>query len=398
MTYGYMGKILRIDLTKRTCVDDTIDQEILKKYLGGRGLGVWLLSRESRVDVDPFSEESVIVFCTGPYTGAGSFSAFYNVTFNSPLTGVAGSAHSGGTWGPYLKKTGYDALIIKGKVSLPSYIMIDDGKIQILDAKDIWGKGVKETDRILKDLHGKVEVAAIGTAGEKLSRYASLMNNVYRAIGRGGLGAVMGSKNIKAIVVGGNQKIQYHDRKAFMEISKNGAKKALADAKRFASYGTTQTVAVMNQKGALPTYNFRAGKFKDVDKITGETMKSLYWVRDQGCYNCPLKCANIHTVPDGPFAVEETEGPEYETLMAFGANCGNSNLECIIKASDMCNDLGVDTIATGQTIALLFDLYERGYVNADFAPGLDLSWGNPETIIKLVGLIGKREGCGDILA
>lgn len=398
MHYGYTGKILRIDLTRGTCTYDAIDPDILKKYLGGRGLGIWLLSQESRIDIDPFSEESTVIFCTGPYTGAGSFSAFYNVTFNSPLTGVAGSAHSGGKWGPYLKKAGYDALIITGKARVPSYIQITDGSCQILEAVDIWGKGVKETDRLLKDRHGKVVVAAIGPAGEKLNRNAAMMNDVHRAVGRGGLGAIMGSKNIKAIVVGGAEKIQYYNRKAFMEISKNAAKQSLAVAAKFASYGTTYVIGVMNEKAALPTHNFRSGQFRDIDKITGETMKSLYWVRDQGCYNCPLRCANIHCVPDGPFAVEETEGPEYETMMAFGPNCGNSNLECIIKANDMCNDLGMDTIATGQTIALLFDLYERGFVDANFAPGMDLSWGNPETIIKLIELMGNREGCGEILA
>ena len=398
MNYGYMGKILRINLTKKTCVDDTIDPEILKKYLGGRGLGIWLLSKECSSDTDPFSKDSALIFCTGPFTGGGAFSAFYNVTANSPLTGTAGSGHAGGIWGPYLKKAGYDAIIIKGKADNPCYLHIDDGKAQILDASDLWGKNVKEIDPILKERHGKVSVASIGLGGENLVRYASIMNDVYRAVGRGGLGAVMGSKNLKAIVVGGKQKMQYYDRKGYLEIVNNGAKKALRDAKRFASYGTTQSLKVINDHGALPTYNFRAGHFDEIDEITGETMKSRYWVKDSGCYNCPLKCANIHRVPDGPFAIEHTEGPEFESLMAFGSNCGNTNLPSIILANDICNDYGIDTIETGQIIAMLFDLHEHGVLKDDFAPGLDFAWGNPETIIRLIELIGKRQGCGDILA
>jgi len=398
MAYGYMGKILRIDLTKKICVDDTIDQEVLEKFLGGRGLGIWLLSKECSADTDPFSEDSALIFCTGPFTGGGAFSAFYNVTANSPLTGTAGSGHAGGMWGPYLKKAGYDAIIIKGKADGPVYLYIEDGKTQVLDAAELWGKNVKETDQILKERHGKVSVASIGIGGEKLVRYASIMNDKYRAVGRGGLGAVMGSKNLKAIVVGGVQKMQYYDRKDYLEIVNACAKKALRDGKRFASYGTTQSLKVINDHGALPTYNFRAGHFDEIDEITGETMKSRYWIKDSGCYHCPLKCANIHCVPEGPYAIERTEGPEFESLMSFGSNCGNTNLPSIILANDMCNDYGIDTIETGQIIAMLFDLHEHGALKEDFAPGLDFSWGNPETIIKLVELIGKRQGCGDILA
>jgi aldehyde:ferredoxin oxidoreductase len=398
MGFGYMGKILQIDLTNQTWEEDQIHSGLRKKLLGGRGLGLRLLYEASQADVDAFSEDNVLVFMTGPYTGTGVFSAFFNVTTKSPLTGLAASSHSGGTWGPMLKRAGYDALVIKGRSPRPCYLSIIDGKCNILDAGQIWGKGIKDTQTLLQNQHGRVAVAGIGPAGEKLVRFASIMNDVHRAAGRSGVGAVMGSKNLKAIVVGGSRKIQYHNRDRFMELSRRGAKKSLENAQAFAKYGTSMVFSLMNEVGALPSYNFRAGHFESADEIDGEALKSRYFVRDKGCFNCPLKCGNIHSVKEGAFSVEETEGPEYETLMSFGPNCGNANLASIIKANDLCNDLGMDTISAGNTIALLIDLHENGLVEEKLTRGLDLGWGKAGAILKVLEMMAHRKGLGDILA
>jgi aldehyde:ferredoxin oxidoreductase len=183
-----------------------------------------------------------------------------------------------------------------------------------------------------------------------------------------------------------------------VEISREGGKKAQSNARAFASYGTSLVFSLMNERGALPTYNFRAGQFSGADEINGDALKTRYFVRDHGCFNCPLKCANIHTVPEGPYRVEETEGPEYETLMSFGPNCGNADLASIIKANDLCNDLGIDTIATGNAIALMFDLYDRGILDDNVSPGLDLSWGNTDAIVKLIPMTAYKKGLGEVLA
>lgn len=398
MDFGYTGKVLCVDLTNRSLEIERTSSEIKRKFLGGRGLGLWFLTRGIRRDTDPFDEENDLVFATGPYTGTGVFSAFYNVTTKSPLTGLACSSHSGGSWGPRLKRAGFDALIIKGKASSPCYLSIVDGSCRILEAGQLWGQGVRATQISLQNLHGRVEVAAIGPAGENLVRFASIMNNVHRAAGRGGVGAVMGSKNLKAIVVEGSRKIQYHNRDRFMELSRRGAKKSLKNAQAFAKYGTSMVFSLMNEVGALPSYNFRAGHFEGAEEINGESLKSRYFVRDKGCFNCPLKCGNIHAVKEGPFSVEETEGPEYETLMSFGPNCGNTNLASIIKANDLCNDLGMDTISAGNTIALLIDLHENGLVQEKLTRGLDLGWGKAGTILKVLEMMAHRKGLGDILA
>jgi aldehyde:ferredoxin oxidoreductase len=395
---GYMGKVLRIDLSNGTSEVDTLDMDTKKQYLGGRGLGIWLLAKETDPKVDPYSEDNPLIFMTGPYTGTGVFSGFFNVTAKSPLTGLAAASHSGGRWGPGLKRSGYDALIIIGKAARPCYVLIDNGTCRILDAQDLWGSGVRNTTAVLQNRHGKVGVAAIGPAGENLVRLAAIMNDLHRTAARGGVGAVMGSKNLKAVMVGGSQRIHYADRDRFMELSRTGGKKSLKNAPAFAKYGTTMVLAMMNALGTLPSYYFKKGAFEYADQINGEAMKSRYWVRDNGCFNCPLKCANIHTIPHGPFAVAETEGPEYESMMALGSSCGNASVECLIKTNDMCNDLGMDTISAGACMALLFYLYDQGIIKNDMGDGMDLSWGNPDTMMKLLTMMAYRHGIGEVLA
>jgi aldehyde:ferredoxin oxidoreductase len=398
MWYGYMGKILRVDLTTRTWEVGILDRSMITKYLGGRGLGIYMLNRETQAHIDPYDEENVLVFSTGPYTGTGIFSGFYNISTLSPLTGLAASSHSGGTWGPSLKRAGFDALLIRGRAKTPCYLVIRDLSCEILEAKEIWGRGVKETQAFLQARHGGVAVAAIGIAGENLVRYASIMNEIHRAAGRGGTGAVMGSKKLKAIAVGGDQRIEYKDQKSFKKLSHAGAKNALKNGKIFGQYGTSLGLSLLNERGVLPTQNFRAGRFVHAEKISAEAIRSQYWVRDKGCFKCPLRCANVTSVSEGPYRVGETEGPEYESIAALGSNCGNANLASIIKANDMCNDFGMDTISAGNTIAFLFDLHDRGLAGEFPTEGLDLTWGSADTILRLIEQIAIRKGCGDILA
>ncbi len=278
METGYTGDILQIDLTNQSWKVHRIDPEIRRRFLGGRGLGIWLLSEIASGKTDPYSKQNVMIFMTGPYTGTGVFSAFYNVTTNSPLTGLAACSHSGGTWGPSLKRAGFDGLIIEGAASRPTYLLIQDGSCTFLEADQVWGHGVRATQSYLQNQHGKVAVAAIGPAGENRVRFASIINDLHRAAGRGGVGAVMGSKNLKAIAVGGSRKIRFHNQAAFMELSRRGAKKSLENARTFAKYGTTMVLALTNEMGALPTRNFRAGRFERADEINGDALKSLYFI------------------------------------------------------------------------------------------------------------------------
>jgi len=398
MRGGYVGRILRVDLTRGELQDDRIDEWVLENFIGGRGVGIWLLYHESDPGSDPYAEENPLIFMTGPYTGTGVFSAFYNVTTRSPLTKLAASGHSGGTWGPWLKRAGYDGIVFTGQSPVPVYLLVEKGKARLLDAAWILGKGVRQTQFMIQERHGKVAVATIGPAGENRVRFASIMNDIHRAVGRGGVGAVMGSKNLKEMAVGGRQHLPYHDREGFAVLSRAGGQRAVKNAPQFAKYGTSVVLALMNEKGALPTRNFQAGFFEGANRINAEAMKTNYFVRDEGCFNCPLKCANIHAVPSGPFAVTETEGPEYETLMAFGPNCGNDDLASIIKSNDLCNDLGMDTISAGNTIAFLLDAYEQGLVDKTWTGGMDLGWGKSQSIVSLLEMMALRQGIGDLLA
>ena len=398
MDYGYTGKILRVDLSRGETRSDTIDQDARWKYIGGRGLGLHLLAREISSTAGPYDPDTPLIFMTGPYTGSGVFSAFYNVTTLSPLTGLAASSHSGGTWGPHLKMAGFDALVITGKAPEPTYLLVEEGGCRLVAAGGLWGQGVRDTETRLRQAHPKHAVACIGPAGEKLVRYAAIMNDIHRAAGRGGVGAVMGAKNLKAVVAGGSHKIAHADREAFTAISRQAGKTARQVGAGFAKYGTSVALAIFNAAGALPVRNFSSGHFEAAEMINAEALKNQYFVRDQGCFKCPLRCSNIHRVPDGPFAVEETEGPEYETLMSFGSNCGNANLASIIKANDVCNDLGMDCISAGNTIAMALDIGQRGGFGPAEAGDLDFSWGNPHVILRMLEMIATRQGLGDLMA
>ena len=394
---SFHGRQMAIDLDTGTALDQEISTEVLRNFAGGRGLGIKLLLEMAPEGIDPLAPENPLILAIGPYTGAGVFSAFFNVTTKSPLTGLAAASHCGGFWGPAFKRTGYDCMSVTGASDKPVYILVEEGRATIKDAGHLWGKGVFETEKLIKEAEGEVEIVSIGQAGENLVKYAAMMN-AHRAAGRSGVGAVMGSKKLKAIAVKGKLSVAYADPATVKEMSRNGGKQAMESGKVFGQYGSSMAFNFFNEAHTLPTRNFRAGFFEQASKIDGETLKENYFVRDRGCAQCPLKCGNIHTIKEGPYKLEEMEGPEYETLMAFGSNCGNANLESILMANYLCNDLGLDTISCGDTFALLMDLFELGIIKEDDLDGYSMNWGEHESIVALIPRIAKRQGVGDLLA
>jgi len=379
--FGYNGKILRIDLTKKKISSEILDKKEILDYIGGRGLGIKKLYENKR-KIDPLSPENLLIFMTGPLTGFTPFSAFYNLTTKSPLTGTCLSSHSGGLFGPELKFSGFDGIIIKGKSEKPCYILIDS-EVEIRDASDLWGKDCKETTDILEKEH-RGKVVCIGQAGENLVRFASLMNDRDRALGRGGAGAVCGSKNLKAIVVRRNKRID-----TFMEIG-DEFKKALeivkVKSKNLKKYGTSSVMDITNSLGVLPTRNFNDGEFEYAENINGDSLlKNL--VKKKACFLCPIGCSNV-TKTDNII----TEGPEYETLCFFGSNIGNSDIKAIIRANDLCNRFGLDTISCGNTIAFAMELSEKRMIDEK------IEWGDMDTVFSLIEKIAKREGIGDLLS
>jgi aldehyde:ferredoxin oxidoreductase len=394
---GYTGQTVWVDLTQQTVSLKATDREMVKNVVGGRGLGIRLLTELAPPGIDPLAPENPIILATGPYTGAGVFSAFFNVTTKSPLTGIAAASHCGGKWGPKFKRSGFDALVITGAAARPCYLVLEEGQAALKDAGHLWGLGVFATEAWIEAEHDGAEVVCIGPAGENRVKFATLMNG-HRAAGRGGVGAVMGSKKLKAIVVKGKLATALFDEEKVKEISRQGGKKAVEAAQAFAKFGSSIAFDFFNTKHTLPTRNFRGGHFPEASMINAQALKDKYFVKDRGCLTCPLKCGNVHQVKDGPYKLEEVEGPEYETLMSFGSNCGNSNLESILMANLLCNDLGMDTITCGNIFAWLMDLYDSGIITADDLDGTSMKWGQHESMVALIPKIAARQGIGDRLA
>lgn len=389
-------KILRVDLTAGKMSDQTVPAEDEAKFLGGRALAAKILYDENKPKIDPYDPENRLIVMTGPYTGTyGAFTGFYNITTKSPLTGAILSAHSGGHWGPMLRKTGYDGIVFKGKAPKPVYLLLTDAGAELKDASDLWGKDVFETTNVLERRHEKAKAAVIGPAGERLIRFASVMNDKHRAAGRGGAGAVMGSKNLKAIVVHGTKEVPQADPEKLKETFKAATATVKEKSQAFMKYGTSMVVGITGKAGAIPTRNMQTGYFPDYEKIGGDALVNNHKVKDTACARCPLHCGNLTKAER--YYRTETEGPEYETLAMFGANLGNSNLESIIMANNLCNMYGMDTISCADTIACAFELFEKGIVTEKDTGGLRLDWGNHEAIVRLVEMTGKGEGFGRLI-
>jgi aldehyde:ferredoxin oxidoreductase len=389
---GWAGKILDINLSDNRIESFPLDREMARNFLGGRGLGVRLIWDLVGPEVEPLSPENVLVFSTGPITASSSqTSNRFNVSTKSPLTDTILHSNSGGWWGMQFKRTGYDALIVRGKAEKPVLIEITDGEVQIKDAQHLWGKSVFETTEVLGQNRNKRNVLCIGPAGENQVRIAAIMNDKERALARGGGGAVMGSKNLKAIVVEGKEKNRADDQEQFKFMlyeTRKLLKASPLTSQALPEFGTAVVMNVVNEIGALPTRNFQQSQFEGADKISGEAITDDILVKNQACWACPITCTRISKTASG----KEGEGPEFESAWAFGAHCGIDDLDAITEANFLCNDLGLDTISMGNTIGCAMELAESGFIDSD------LGFGQAGELLGLIRATAYREGIGDDLA
>ncbi len=397
---GYQGKVLRVNLTDAKVTKESLDYEQAKLFLGGRGLGGKFICDEIPEGVDPLSEQNKVIIATGILTGTTAPTAGrYMVVTKSPLNHTIASSNSGGFWGSELKFAGYDMIIIEGKSEKPVYLYIHNEQVEIRSAEPYWGKQSGEvTDMLLEDVgEPKARVLTIGPAGEKLSFISAIMNEKDRAAGRSGVGAVMGSKKLKAIVVRGTNKVEVADPEKYKEINAALMKKIRENGvtgQGLPAYGTAVLVNIINETGALPTNNFQEGYFELAENISGEELAEKYLLRKDPCYRCPIACGRYCSV-DG----QESGGPEYESIWAFGSNCGVSDLKAIIKVNKICNEMGLDTISAGATIAAAMELYQRGAIKPEeLSDGPELVWGSTEAILEWTRRMGTGEGFGAKLA
>jgi len=401
MPKGYNGKILRVDLSTQSIQVEEPHENLYCRYLGGGTLALHYLLNELKPKTDPLGPESILVFAGSvisgtPATGLSRFS----VAAKSPLTQAYGEAEAGGWWIPELKFAGYDAIIIKGKAGHPVYLWIHDGVVEIRDARHLWGKFTKETqEEIRKELGDeRIRIASIGPAGEKLVRFACILNELKHTNGRTGLGAVMGSKNLKAIAVRGKKRMEVADEDSVKRLTKWLRDTYEEPYFSIGNLGTARITVMLSEQGILPTHNFRKGSFEGAEAISGETMSKTILLRRGTCYGCFVRCKREVQVTD-PYAVDPAYGgPEYETLAAFGSTCGIDDLKAISWVNQLCNAYGLDTISTGGLISFAMECYENGILKKEDTGGVDLRFGNVEAMIKMVEMIGKREGLGNLLA
>jgi len=397
MVNGYSGKLLRVDLTSGEIAREDLDLELARQFLGGEGIASTILFKEVGPETDPLDPDNRLIFMTGTFVATNIPCGIKTtVVSRSPLTGIYGESVFSAPLGVDLKNAGYDGIIIKGRAKQPVYLWINDEQIQIKDAKHLWGKETFETvDVIRKDLGDRtVSVVMIGPAGEKLVKLASIIADDSRAAGRCGLGAVMGSKNLKAVACKGTGKIKVANPDRLDSIRREAVAITLPNTKGFRDNGTASGLIVFEQNGNLPIRNWTRSSFPDAEKITGSTMTQKILTGPYPCKTCPIACGRKVRVAGGPYAMEGS-GPEYESMSALGSLCYNGNLESIAKANDICNRLGIDTISAGQTIAFAMECYVHGLL--EDTSGVDLTWGNPDAVVKMCELMGKREGFGAIL-
>jgi len=400
--FGYAGRILRVDLSTGKTRVSTLSEEDAKKYIGGIGLGMHLLLSNSKPGVDPLSSENPLILTTGPLSATiaptgGNGHAFVS---KSPSTNGLGEAKSHGFFGSELKRAGYDGVIFERKAEKPMYVWIDDDNIQLMDAKHLWGKSPQETEDMIREDLGDyyIRIASIGMGGEKLSRVACTMNDKTRAAGRTGMGAVMGSKNLKAIAIRGTRDVSVAKPEEFMEFVKMMHERMKGPAtSKYRTLGTPLNILVHNSLGALPTRNFTNAVFEGAENVSGEYLNERFVAKISGCSSCAMRCEHLAVVPEGPYKGTTTR-VEYEPLWAFGPHCGVDRLDAIIKAMDLCNYYGLDSLSTGNIVGFAMDCYEHGILTKEDTGGMELEFGNAEATVELVHKIGKREGLGDILA
>ena len=401
MTDGFTGKILRVNLDKETTLTETIEEIFYRRHFGGRGLISYILLKELEPKIDPLGPKNKLVFACGPVTGAPvSGSGRNSVGAKSPLTGAYGEAEAGGFWGAELKQAGFDAIIVEGKASSPVYLWIHDKKVELRDASHLWGLEIRKSQETIKNElnNKKVKLAQIGPGGERLVRYASVINDMNHVAGRCGMGAVMGSKNLKAVAVKGNTKVPVSKPKRLRNLAKWMAQNVQNLAYNLHTFGTGDGMDAMEATGNLPVRNFRDGDFPEVDQIDARTAKKQVVVGMGTCFACAIACKKEVQV-EAPWSVNpDYGGPEYETLASLGSNCGVSDLKAVCKANELCQRYSIDTISTGVTISFAMECFEQGILTTEDTGGMDLSFGNAESMVKMVELIGEKRGLGALLA
>jgi aldehyde:ferredoxin oxidoreductase len=397
---GYNGKILRVNLTDNNVYTQAIDELFCRKYLGGAGFVTYFLWKELQQGIDPLGPDNKLIFALGPVTGVPlSGSGRHCVGAKSPLTGGYAKAESGGFWGAELKHAGFDAVIIEGKAEKPVYLWIHDGEISIRDAGHLWGENTKETQETIRTELGDslIRVAVIGPAGENLVRFACIINDLKHAAGRGGLGAVMGSKNLKAIAVRGHNSPQVVEPEQLKSFTK-----WLSDNKKlWAELHDVGTLSMMESyiaAGNTPVRNFQDGEFPEITNITAQTIRDTIRIGMESCYGCMVRCKKVVKV-DEPYSVDPAYGgPEYETLAGIGSNCGISDLKAIARGNQLCGAYSLDTIATGNVISFAMQCFESGLLTAKDTGGIELRFGNVEAMLKTIELIARHQGIGILLA
>ena len=401
---GYWGRILHIDLNSGEFSTDTLTDAVARKYIGGSGLGARILYDETTPETDPMGSDNPLIFAVGPLTGTRIFNSNrFEVVARSPLTGIYGEANCGGYWGEVFKNCGYDAMVIRGQSRKPVYLYIDDGEVRIEDASSLWGKETFEVDRYFKDKFGKpTEAAVIGPAGENLVKIANIITDGThgRAVGRCGMGALMGSKKLKAVVVRGTKGLPIaHEDRIRDFVKKLGPLMNEDIALALKNYGTSGGVEYCEDIGNLPVKNWYQGPWPEgAKKISGQAMAATILTNNYHCGRCVINCGRTVKAVGGPYDGVEIGGPEYETIGLLGSNLLVDDLPAIAKSNELCNRLGLDTISTGGVIGFAMEAFERGLVTEKDTGGIKLLWGDGKAVHAMIEKIARREALGDVLA
>jgi aldehyde:ferredoxin oxidoreductase len=388
MYKGYKNRYLLVDLSKKKYLYQTPPKDLFETFIGGKGAGLKLMVDMGLITHDPFSDENPLIFITGPFTGSlVQTSGRSTLVTKSPLTGTFLDSHAGGYFGPMVKKAGVDYIIITGKSDKPVYLHITSEGVKLEDASTLWGLGIFETEKKLKSKYREARIASIGPAGENKVKFACIGTELYRQFGRGGSGAVMGSKKLKAIVIEGNEKIDIHNREKFMELNSELTRDIMQhpDREKRFELGTNMWIRMGQENGKfLPTRNFKDVEFEDYENITSESMKKKLKWESVGCFNCGILCSKLAHWKD-----YELEGPEYETTAFLGSGCGIGDAESIAYANYLCDDLGIDTISTGVITSFAMEAFEKGILTEKDTNGINLKFGNAEAQFSLIRKIAK---------
>ncbi len=401
---GFVGRILHVDLTKAKFLIEEPSPSFYRTYMGGQGIALYHLLKNQKLNCDPLGPDNTLVFSAGLLAGTMSPCApRYVVCAKSPLTGALGRSDSGGNWGPFLKRAGFDAIVVKGRAKRPVYLWIHEGEAELRSAESLWGKDTGDCQQRIQEELGRknVSVLQIGPAGENLVRFAAICNNLAHYNGRSGLGAVMGSKNLKAIVVRGDEKVDVENPSRIAEIfrwvSRNWENHPLAGP--LGKRGTPATIGAFNSAGALPTRNWDESFFDRAASIGVDELEKELLQGRQGCFACPVRCKRVVACNTESLTIDpKYGGPEYETLASFGSNCGIDDIAVISKANELCNRFTIDTISAGMTISFAMKCFEEGIIGKDQTDGLELRFGNKEVLLPLLEKIARREGIGRTLA